>query len=107
MHKGVPIVHQDPPYNGWGTEEDSLSNCHGLVPQPPKKGYLRFMEKDRRGLESNVLRFQARMITDKPLDADRKFIISFFLTDDSILIYEIQIRNSGWICSKNKLFNTK
>lgn len=36
-----------PPYNGFGSEEDSLSSCQGLVPKPPQKDFQKFMEKDR------------------------------------------------------------
>lgn len=53
------------------------------------------MEKDRRGLDSNVLRFLARMDTTKPIDMDRRFIISYFLSDDTILVFEPPVRNSG------------
>lgn len=36
-----------PPYNGFGSEEDSLSSCQGLLPKPPQKDFYKFMEKDR------------------------------------------------------------
>lgn len=36
-----------PPYNGFGSEEDSLSFCQGLLPKPPQKDFHKFMEKDR------------------------------------------------------------
>lgn len=36
-----------PPYNGFGSEEDSLSSCQGLLPKPPQKDFQKFMEKDR------------------------------------------------------------
>lgn len=36
-----------PPYNGFGSEEDSLSSCQGLLPKPPRKDFRKFMEKDR------------------------------------------------------------
>ena len=53
------------------------------------------MEKDRRGLDSNVLRFLAKMDTTKPIDMERRFIISYFLSDDTILVFEPPVRNSG------------
>ncbi|KAK3094621.1 hypothetical protein FSP39_004130 [Pinctada imbricata] len=91
---------QFPPYNGWGSEEDSLCSCMGLLPKPPKRDFIKFMEKDRRGLDSNVLRFLARMDTTKPIDMDRRFIISYFLSDDTILVFEPPVRNSGIIGGK-------
>ena len=84
-----------PPYNGFGSEEDSLCSCMGLLPKPPKRDFIKFMEKDRRGLDSNVLRFLARMDTSKPIDMDRRFIISYFLSDDTLLVFEPPVRNSG------------
>jgi len=91
---------QWPPYNGWGSEEDSLCSCMGLLPKPPRRDFIKFMEKDRRGLDSNVLRFLARMDTTKPIDAERRFIISYFLSDDTILVFEPPVRNSGIIGGK-------
>ena len=35
------------------------------------------------------------MDTTKPIDQDRRFIISYFLSDDTILVYEPPVRNSG------------
>ncbi|XP_005096411.1 EF-hand domain-containing family member C2 [Aplysia californica] len=91
---------QMPPYNGFGSEEDSLCSCKGLLPKPPKRDFIKFMERDRRGLDSNVLRFLARMDTKKPIDMDRRFIISYFLSDDTILVFEPPVRNSGIIGGK-------
>lgn len=89
-----------PPYNGFGSEEDSLCSCMGLIPKPPRRDFIKFMEKDRHGLDSNVLRFLARMDTTKPIDQDRRFIISYFLSDDTILVFEPPVRNSGIIGGK-------
>lgn len=91
---------QFPPYNGWGSEEDSLCSCMGLLPKPPKRDFIKFMEKDRRGLDSNVLRFLARMNTTKPIDQERRFIISYYLSDDTISVFEPPVRNSGIIGGK-------
>ena len=54
----------------------------------------------RRGLDSNVLRFMAKMDSDRPIDQNRYFIISYFLCDDTILVYEPSQRNSGIIGGK-------
>jgi len=98
---GRPVPPREmPPYNGFGSEEDSLCSCMGLLPKPPKRDFIKFMEKDRRGLDSNVLRFLACMDTTKPIDMDRRFIISYFLSDDTILVFEPPVRNSGVIGGK-------
>jgi len=47
-----------------------------------------------------VLRFTARFNTRIPEDVDRRFIISFFLSDDTISIFEPAQKNSGIIEGK-------
>ncbi|XP_047457110.1 EF-hand domain-containing family member C2 [Mugil cephalus] len=89
-----------PPYNGFGSEEDSLSSCQSLLPKPPQKDFRKFMEKDRCGLESNVLNFRAKMMTSDAADRERVFIISFYLCDDSISVFERPQRNSGMLGGK-------
>ncbi|XP_025953804.2 EF-hand domain-containing family member C2 isoform X1 [Dromaius novaehollandiae] len=89
-----------PPYTGFGSEEDSLCSCLGLLPKPPQKDFKKFMEKDRNGLESNILRFLAKLITDSPIDKERKFIISYFLSDDTISVFEPIQRNTGILGGK-------
>lgn len=42
-----PIPREIPPYNGFGSEEDSLCSCLSLIPKPPKRDFMKFMEKDR------------------------------------------------------------
>ncbi|PAA83009.1 hypothetical protein BOX15_Mlig019168g1 [Macrostomum lignano] len=84
------------PYNGFGSEEDSMANTKGLIPAPPRKNIVQLIDKDKKGLESNVLRFLARLVTDKAIDKDRRFIVNFFLSDDSILVFEPPQRNSGF-----------
>ena len=53
------------------------------------------MERDRQGLDSNVLRFVARMDTTRPIDMDRRFVIFFHLSDDTVTVFEPPQRNSG------------
>lgn len=49
----------------------------------------------RQGLESNLLRFLAQFITTDPIDKDRKFIVSYYLSDDTIQVFEPPQRNTG------------
>merc|ERR1712164_113299 len=72
----------------------------GLIPKPPQRDFIKFMEKDRSGLNSNVLRFVAFMKTQNPVDIGRKFIVSFFLSDDTISVFEPPQRNSGVVGGK-------
>ncbi|XP_030315196.1 EF-hand domain-containing family member C2 [Calypte anna] len=89
-----------PPYTGFGSEEDSLSSCMGLLLKPPQKDVKKFMEKDRYGMESNILRFVAKLNTDSAVDRDRKFIISYFLCDDTISVFEQTQNNKGIVGGK-------
>ena len=54
----------------------------------------------RHGLDSNVLRFVAKLASDRPIEIERRFIISYFLSDDTILVFEPPQRNSGIIGGK-------
>ena len=50
VYKGQPGAKPDreiPPYNGWGSEEDSKANCLKLIAQAPKRDFTKFMMKDR------------------------------------------------------------
>ena len=40
------------------------------------------------------------MDTDKPIEVDRLFIIAYFLSDDTVLVFEPPQRNSGIIGGK-------
>lgn len=44
---------------------------------------------------SNTLRFFAKLITHKCADVERMFVISYFLSDDTISVFEPIERNSG------------
>ena len=45
--------------------------------------------------DKKVLRFTGRFNTKVPEDVDRRFIISFYLSDDTISIFEPAQKNSG------------
>ena len=79
-----------PPYNGFGDETDTLGYIYKLVPEKPKGNFFKSVDNDRK-----ILRFTARFNTRVPEDVDRRFIISFYLSDDSLSIYEPAQKNSG------------
>ena len=85
----------EPPYNGFGDERDTLGQMYKLIPQRPKKDFFKAMDNDKR-----ILRFTAKFNTKVPEDLDRRFIISFYLADDTIGIYESAQKNSGIIEGK-------
>lgn len=79
-----------PPHNGIGSEEDSLGYIYRLVPKPPKKDFFKWVD------QQICLRFTCVPANPKPEDANRKFVLTFYLNDDSIQIYEPPTRNSGF-----------
>ena len=82
-----------PPYNGYGTEEDSLGSFYSLVPRPPRK-------RQTRADSTKVLRFKAKFVTDSPQDVSRRLVVSFFLADNTLGIFEPVERNSGFMGGK-------
>ena len=94
VNLGLTLEFQIPPYNYFGDEEDSLGNCYRLVPKPPKKDYFKWVDNQIQ------LMFTAVMNTDKPEDVNRKFIITYYLNDDTLMVYEPQQRNSGIVSGK-------
>jgi hypothetical protein len=90
-----PIERQIPPHNGFGDEIDSLGYVYRLIPEKPKKDFFKAVDN-----EGKILRFTAKFNTRVPEDVDRRFIIQFFLSDDSISIYEPAQKNSGIVEGK-------
>ncbi|XP_041832130.1 EF-hand domain-containing protein 1 [Melanotaenia boesemani] len=72
-----------PPYNGFGSLEDSLQNCLSLIPKRPRKNVLKMFENDNK-----VLRYLARLDSPHPEDECRLFVLYYFLSNDMISISE-------------------
>ncbi|KAF8065932.1 efhc2 [Scenedesmus sp. PABB004] len=139
-----------PPYNGYGSLDDSRQNCVALVPKPPKKARGARSRHSRRpapppaslarpptlaapppcarprsppplppstttaatqqqdmhklmNKDKIILRFTAAMAPGSAVsasDAGRRFVLSYFLMDDSLLIFEPPLRNSGIVGGK-------
>jgi hypothetical protein len=84
-----------PPYNNYGTEEDSLGSFLYLIPKVPKSNYKKLVEND--GLN---LRWLSKFKNPTPEDKNRRFILTFFMANDTISIFEKFQRNSGFIGGK-------
>lgn len=84
-----------PPHVAPGAEEDSLGSFLYLIPKVPKKNFRRMMENDRK-----ILRFLARLDIDTPEDQGRIFVIKYFLSDDTVAVFEPPQKNSGIIGGK-------
>ena len=87
-----PTERQIPPYNGFGNEVDTLGYIYDLIPKKPKGDFFKSVDNDKK-----ILRFTARFNTRVPEDIERRFMILFYLSDDSISIYEPAVKNSGII----------
>ena len=90
------VIHPIPPHNGFGSEEDSLLNVYYLNPAGKFHEYV----TDKFKRDKHILRFNAKLISPVPSDEERKFIISYYVRDEAIMIYEIADRNSGRISCK-------
>jgi len=89
------IIHPIPPHTGIGSEEDSLLSVYFLKPKATLKDMEKMFKSDK-----HVLRFNAKLISSLPADSERKFIVSVFVRDDTIQIFESAEKNSGRISSK-------
>jgi hypothetical protein len=84
-----------PPPTGFGTDEDSLGSFLGLVPKVPKR--------DARTLhvyDGVLLRFSAKFSRPAEVDASRTFILTYYLSDASLQLFEAFERNAGHIGGK-------
>lgn len=107
-----PVVpeQEPPPPNGYGSEEDSLGSCHSLMPQPPKRDFVKLLSKARTNLKFSA-KFDNTDHVVRTSDMDRKFVVTFFLADDTVAVFEPQRRNSGIVGGKflkrQKLMNSR
>lgn len=76
-----------PPYNGFGSDEDSLRSVYSIRPKKPTR--------DAAQSEQCALRFEARFLHPKPEDQSRLFVIIQSVPDAAIKIREPPQRNSG------------
>lgn len=86
-----------PPYTGYGDELTSVNDngWRKLIPTKPKKDYNKII-----GLDGQVLRFIAKLVSSNPDDAGRNFVFSYFLHDDTLRVFEPPIHNSGIVGGK-------
>merc|ERR1711871_1816254 len=76
-------------------EENFLGSFSTLVPKPPHQNWAKYFENDKK-----ILRFVAQLDTNAPEDRERLFIVSYYLADDTIGVYEPPARNSGFMGGK-------
>ena len=78
-----------------GSDEDTIQSCLYLVPPKPKPDYAK-----RLANEGHVLKYKCKMVTANPVDAQRIFVLNFFLEDDTIMIFEQMVPNLGVVGGK-------
>jgi len=84
-----------PPYNGYGSWDDSMSSVIHLIPKPPKKDFVKLFNH-----EGKVLRFTARFANPKPEDVARLFVFNYHLFDDTLSVHEPPQRNLGIVTGR-------
>jgi len=89
------VIHPIPPHNGIGSEEDSLLSVYFLRPVARIKDMNKMFKADK-----HVLRFSCKLISSVAADEERKFLISVYARDDTIMVYELADKNSGRIPCK-------
>jgi len=90
----------EPPYLGFGTEEDSIASFYRLVPKQTTSDALKQSELDK-----IVFRWKAKFNLDLmdhagPDDSKRRFVISCYMVDQTLAIYEPPVSNSGFVGGK-------
>ena len=91
-----PPRREIPPPTGFGTDADSLQSIYNLIPKAPKRDEGKLMD-----LQGKALRILGKF--EDPAaqeDMDRKFVITFYLSDDTVSIFEPPQQNSGIIGGK-------
>ncbi|CAH1401552.1 unnamed protein product [Nezara viridula] len=105
-------IEELPPHNGFGSFEDSAINCLYLVPSSYVKSWKRNIATEPVGYDSKILRFLAGLVAEKDLELEktRDFIISYYLEDNALSVYEIPKVNSGisggYIIKKRKIYKS-
>lgn len=98
MYLGDPIVRPQaevtvherevPPPTGFGSEEDSLRSVAGsLLPGPAPMKKLG---------ENKVLSFLASLLSGGIDDKERRFVITYYVLDQTLKVVEPPVRNSGF-----------
>eukprot|EP00961_Rhodomonas_salina_P081612 1097428-Rhodomonas_salina.1 len=79
-----------PKYLGWGTPEDSMQTViNPIAPKPKSSDFVKALANG-----GKVMRFRAKLISSPEDNEGREFVVSFFLANDQISIFEKPTRNT-------------
>ncbi|KAA6390914.1 MAG: putative EF-hand domain-containing protein, partial [Streblomastix strix] len=84
-----------PPHLGFGQELDALSTCFHLQPRVWPRDVYKLLVRDK-----DQYHFLCRFETKDKGEAQRRFVLTFFLNDNSISVFEPQQRNIGNVTGK-------
>lgn len=82
--------YKSPPHIIFGTPEDTYASCLSFIPERPKKDVIRQLVNFPK-----KLRYSMQMDVIHPEDKNRDFILEYSLSNGTILIQELEKRNSG------------
>ena len=89
-----------PPHNGFGSEVDSLANCVSLVPKRAPFDVRNFEKNDGKNLVFTAQFEGASEGRATPPNDERRFIVTFYLVDNTVSVYEPPVVNSGVVGGK-------
>lgn len=92
---GAKSIIPTPPYTGYGSWDDSMGSVFALNPKQPKKDLFKLFVN-----EGKLLRFNCRFANPSVQDKVRRFVLTYYLSDDHVSIHEPPLRNSGIIGGK-------
>ena len=72
-----------------------MSNCKRLVIKPHRRDEKKLVQ-----MEGKTLRFSCKLVNNRIADQSRRFVIRYFLADDSITVYEPPVHISGLVGGK-------
>ena len=84
------------------TEEEAID---AAVTALKRRRNRRVGGTDHRRMAQRAMRFKARQVSTRPEDVAREFVVTFFLADETVAVFENPIRNSGFIAGKVRALN--
>ncbi|CAD7952611.1 unnamed protein product [Amoebophrya sp. A120] len=93
--KEIPRA-KTPPYTGYGSWDDSMGSVLQLIPKKPKKDLAKLFFN-----EGKTLRFSAKFSGEvAEEDTMRRFLMTYNLFDDTVMIHEPPQRNLGIVTGR-------
>jgi hypothetical protein len=89
------IAVEVPPHNGFGDDEDSLGSWKSLAVKPIKRDTKRSMENS-----TKQLKYQLSFSSADSANSVRRFVLTYFMADGTLSIFEPAQRNSGIVGGK-------